>query len=276
MDDKQNHPSNSGEMQSSTPVRDERAVFRKRVLKIGGAVTLVLVGLFTLPIPFGSLKVTGSDKVTVHEPVNILQISTEKLKTRLSKDLRVEEAQISYQLPLTMVVNVVERKAVAVVPAQFGYLTLDSKGQVIASEPAIQDTSVPMISGVKAGNILLGDTVVDKPILAALEYLNSLDEETFKNIAEVNIGDPDAIMAYTVSGVQIRLGDGKDLAKKAELTQSMLQDIKKTHGNVQYIDVNVSSPYIKTDVMPEVKKHQNGAPTTENSSTKKDDKKQDR
>ena len=37
MDDKQNHPSNSGEMQSSTPVRDERAVFRKRVLKIGGA-----------------------------------------------------------------------------------------------------------------------------------------------------------------------------------------------------------------------------------------------
>ena len=83
-------------------------------------------------------------------------------------------------------------------------------------------------------------------------------------------------MAYTVSGIQIRLGDGNDLAKKAELTQSMLQDIKKTHGNVQYIDVNVSSPYIKTDVMPEVKKHQNGAPTTENSSTKKDEKKQDR
>ena len=35
MDDKQNHPSSSGEMQSSTPVQDERAVFRKRVLKIG-------------------------------------------------------------------------------------------------------------------------------------------------------------------------------------------------------------------------------------------------
>ena len=222
MDDKQNHPSSSGEMQSSTPVQDERAVFRKRVLKIGGAVTLVLVGLFTLPIPFGSLKITGSDKVTVqdvmvagdiHEPVNILQISTEKLKSRLAKDLRVEEAQIRYQLPLTMEVHIVERKAVAVVPP-VGYLTIDSKGQVIASEPAIQDTSVPMISGVKAGNILLGDTVVDKPILAALEYLNSLDENTFKNIAEVNIGDPDAIMAYTVSGVQIRLGDGKDLPKR--------------------------------------------------------------
>ena len=63
--------------------KTKRAVFRKRVLKIGGAVTLVLVGLFTLPIPFGSLKITGSDKVTVqdvmvagdiHEPVNICKL----------------------------------------------------------------------------------------------------------------------------------------------------------------------------------------------------------
>ena len=42
------------------------------------------------------------------------------------------------------------------------------------------------------------------------------------------------------------------------------------------IDVNISSPYIKTDVIPEGKKHQNGAPTTETSSTKKDDTKQDK
>ena len=101
MDDKQNHPSNSGEMQSSTPVRDERAVFRKRVLKIGGAVTLVLVGLFTLPIPFGSLKITGSDKVTVqdvmvagdiHEPVNIFIVLCSvclALKMILASDLLV-------------------------------------------------------------------------------------------------------------------------------------------------------------------------------------------
>ena len=76
--------------------------------------------------------------------------------------------------------------------------------------------------------------------------------------------------------MQITLGDSKDLPKKAELTQSMLQDIKTTHSNVQYIDVNVSSPYIKTDVIPEVKKHQPGTKNTEDSSTKKDDKKQDK
>ena len=113
------------------------------------------------------IKIIGSDKGhctrcsgcwDIGEPVNILRINTENLRTRLSKDLRIEEAQISYELPFTMVVRVVERKAIAVDTSSIWVFNLDSKnGQVIASDSAIQDTSVPMISGVKGGNILLGD-----------------------------------------------------------------------------------------------------------------------
>lgn len=260
MDDMNCHPSNSGETKEANTAKQERLAFRKKVLKVGGAVALVLVGLLTLPIPFGSLKIVGSDKVTVQdvevagdigEPVNILRINTEKLKDRLAKDLRVEEAQISYELPLTMVVRIVERKAIAVVPAQFGYLTLDKNGQVIASESVIEDTTIPIISGVKGGNILLGDMVTDTPILQALEYLRDLDGDTFKQIAEVNVGDANQLLVYTVSGVQIRLGDGSNLKSKAELTASMLKDLVKRQGNVQYIDVNPTSPYIKTDKVVE-------------------------
>ncbi|MDU3565413.1 MAG: FtsQ-type POTRA domain-containing protein, partial [Veillonella sp.] len=142
--------------------KQEKAEVRKKFLKIGGVVAIVLLGLFNLPIPLGSIKVIGSDKVTVQdvevagdigEPVNVLRINRENLRYRLSKDLRIEDAQIGYELPLTMVVRVVERKAIAVIPAQFGYLTLDKNGQVIASDSVIEDTSVPMISGVKGGNI---------------------------------------------------------------------------------------------------------------------------
>ena len=115
-----------------------------------------------------------------------------------------------------MVVRVVERKAIAVIPAQFGYLTLDKNGQVIASDSVIEDTTVPMISGVKGGNILLGDMVTDKPIVQALDYLRALDDDTFKQICrKFNIGDPNNMMAYTVSGIQIRLGDGEDLKKQS-------------------------------------------------------------
>lgn len=227
---------------------------RSKLVKIGAAVLVGLALLYVLPIPLGDMRVTGSDKVTledvkvagnIDEPVNLLKVRTEKLKDRLSKDLRVEEAQISYEFPLTMVVNIVERRAIAVIPSQFGYLTLDKTGQVVASEPAITATNVPIISGVKTGNILLGDTITDPDILAALTYLNALSRDGFKNIAEVNIGDPDNLLAYTVNGLQLRLGNSQDLAKKAELSESMIKDIETRKVNAQYIDVNLTSPYIK-------------------------------
>ena len=61
MDDKQNHPSSSGEMQSSTPVQDERAVFRKRVLK--SVVQLLSCWWGCLHYLFlWILKITGSDR----------------------------------------------------------------------------------------------------------------------------------------------------------------------------------------------------------------------
>lgn len=260
MDETNQHPANSGEMDRAYTEKQERLARRRKYLKIGGAALLLLVGLFTLPIPLGTLKIVGSDKVTVQdvevagdisEPVNILRINTEKLKTQLSHDLRVEEAHVSYELPLTMVVRIVERKAIAVVPAQFGYLTLDKSGQVIKAEDAIEDTAVPIISGVKGGNILLGDMVHDEPIVKALEYLRALDDSTFNEIAEINVGDPNNLLAYTVSGIQIRLGDGTELKQKADLTSSMLNDLAKSRGNVQYIDVNPNSPFIKTDAVVE-------------------------
>ena len=259
----------------------EKAEVRKKLLKIGGVVAIVLLGLFNLPIPLGSIKIVGSDKVTVQdvevagdigEPVNVLRINRENLRHRLSKDLRIEDAQISYELPLTMVIRVVERKAIAVIPAQFGYLTLDKNGQVIASDNVIEDTTVPMISGVKGGNILLGDLVTDKPIVRALDYLRALDDDTFKQIAEINIGDPNNMLAYTVSGVQIRLGNGEDLKNKAELTASMLKDLSKSQGNVQYIDVNPSSPFIKTDkitIQPKSNKSKSDTSQSEKKDTSK-------
>ena len=67
------------------------------MLKIGGAVTLVLSGVVYTTYSWMSklldgIKVTVQDVMvagSIHEPVNI-QISNEKLKLDYQKDLRVE------------------------------------------------------------------------------------------------------------------------------------------------------------------------------------------
>ena len=102
--------------------------------------------------------------------------------------------------------------------------------------------------------------------------MRALDDDTFKQIAEINIGDPNNMLAYTVSGVQIRLGNGEDLKNKAELTASMLKDLSKSQGNVQYIDVNPSAPFIKTDkitIQPKSNKSKSDTSQSEKKDTSK-------
>ena len=215
----------------------------------------VIIGLFTLPLPIGQIQVTGTNQLSSENvvaigdlgyPVNILRVRTGALEERLQKDMRVDTAHVSYALPLTLQVDVKERTAVVVVPSQFGFVALDRQGMVIASSPTIPDTTVPIISGVRLGNSLLGDTVESEGIRGAITYMMGFPEDKRKQIGEINVGDADHIIAYTVDGLPIHIGDRSYLEEKAKITTDMIQDVSQRHVSAEFIDVNVKSPYIKT------------------------------
>jgi len=179
-------------------------------------------------------------------PVNILRVRTGALEERLQKDIRVDTAHVSYALPLTLQVDVKERKALVVVPSQFGFVSLDRNGMVIASSATIPDTTVPIISGVRLGNALLGDTIEAEGIRGAIAYMEAFTEEERKKIGEINIGDADKMIAYTVEGLPIHIGDRNNLEEKAKITTDMLVDIAQRHVSAEFIDVNIKSPFIKS------------------------------
>ena len=215
----------------------------------------LIIGLFTLPLPIGQIQVTGTNQLSSEDvvaigdlgyPVNILRVRTGALEERLQKDMRVDTAHVSYALPLTLQVDVKERTAVVVVPSQFGFVALDRQGMVIASGPTIPDTTVPIISGVRLGNALLGDTVESEGIRGAITYMMGFPEDKRKQIGEINVGDAEHIIAYTVDGLPIHIGDRSDLEEKAKITTDMIQDVSQRHVSAEFIDVNIKSPYIKT------------------------------
>ena len=215
----------------------------------------LIIGLFTLPLPIGQIQVTGTNQLSSEDvvaigdlgyPVNILRVRTGALEERLQKDMRVDTAHVSYALPLTLQVDVKERTAVVVVPSQFGFVALDRQGMVIASGPTIPDTTVPIISGVRLGNSLLGDTVESEGIRGAITYMMGFPEDKRKQIGEINVGDAEHIIAYTVDGLPIHIGDRSDLEEKAKITTDMIQDVSQRHVSAEFIDVNIKSPYIKT------------------------------
>lgn len=217
-------------------------------------IIIIVVSLLFLPIPFGNLTVTGNDIIKIEDiffeaeikkPINIFQIRTSNVEKRLLNDIRIEEVDVSRQFPFTINIKVKERKPLVIVQGEFCYAILDKTGLVIETETSLKKANYPMITGKKWGNLLLGDTVSESDVLLALKFINSLSEDGVKLFSEINIGNKDNIIAYTRSGIAVKLGNGKNIADQAKLAENMVGDISSRQLSVEYIDANTSSPFIK-------------------------------
>ncbi|WP_308591952.1 FtsQ-type POTRA domain-containing protein [uncultured Megasphaera sp.] len=217
------------------------------------ACLLTVVGVFVLwlflrlaPVPFGTIIVDGNEKMSFEDVyracgaysyVNVIQLSTDDVEERLKKDLRIADATVTREFPATIHVTMTERKPAAYV---------DKTGKVIELGPQIKGVSLPIMTGKKVDNLLLGDTVTDPTLHAAMVYLQSLPPDIMQNIAEINVGNPESIVAYTTDSIPIHLGSGDEPAERAKLTETLLAEVQENHLAVQYIDTDVRSPLVKT------------------------------
>ena len=73
----------------------------------------------------------------------------------------------------------------------------------------------------------------------ALEILASLTEDA-EDIGEINVRDPEDIKLYTLSGMEIRLGDSKDFGQKYQLYTAIIKENQEGAGKaIKYIDVSI-------------------------------------
>lgn len=222
----------------------------------GGLGVLAVIGLslFFLPIPLGYIDLQGTEVLTtddvifegqIRQPVNVLQVSSSNLEERLSKDIRVASVSVSRRFPFVLEVNVTDRIPLAIVQDEFGYVFLDKDGVVMDSAQSIKKVNVPLITGKRLGNMLLGDSAAGGELDPALDFLNHLSPEGLRVFSEINIGNPDDIKAYTRDGITVKLGSGTDMAGQARLAENMVGDVKARGLSVEYLDANLASPFIK-------------------------------
>lgn len=227
---------------------------KRYALIAGGAAVAVFLALLLLPVPFGEVRLSGNTSVAledvlfdggIKDPVNVLQISTSELKTRLEKDLRIESAEVSRSFPAAIEVRLTERVPLAVVQSQFGYVYLDRSGTVIRTARAIRDLNIPIITGVKLEHMLLGESVTKKEVLSALTFIDHLSSQGAGLFSEVNVGNAERIVAYTRDGIPVRLGEGDRMDERAALAENMVGTVKTRKLFVEYIDASLTSPFYK-------------------------------
>ena len=175
----------------------------------------------------------------------LFQLETDQVTKRLLQDLRIEEALVRRQLPSTLEITIKERMPVATVACEYGYLDIDRQGKVIDSYRTLKNMPIPMITGVQVRDLYIGDDVEDEMVKKILSCLQQLDDASLNQLSEISITGPDYLVAYTTNSVQIRLGKLERMEEKARLTQDFLKDLATNPYQVEYVDFNYTTPFIK-------------------------------
>lgn len=230
-------------------------LFRGLVFLVVSAMVLgffVYVPFFTL----SEIKLIGAKYLTAEDVMKIgdiymgeplFQLETDVVQSRLSKDLRIEEVSVRRHLPHTLEVKIKERRPLATVVCDYGYLDLDRNGTIIDSYKSLKTMQIPMITGAAVRDLYIGDAVEDETIKKILDFLQRLNEETLNRLSEIAIVEADYIVMYSATErpVQIRIGKMERLDEKARLTEDFLRDLETNPHPVEYVDFNYTAPFIK-------------------------------
>lgn len=235
--------------------RKFRRVFKGLVFLVVSALVLgvfVYVPFFTL----SEIRLEGAKYLTQEDILRIgniymgeqlFKLETDVVQSRLSRDLRIEEVSVRRKLPHTLEVKIKERRPLATITCDYGYLDLDHNGMILDSYKTIKTMQIPMITGAIVRDLYIGDTVDDEIVKKILDFLQRLNEDTLNLISEIAIIEQDYIVMYTATerAVQIRIGKLERLDEKAKLTEDFLRDLATNPHPVEYVDFNYTSPFIK-------------------------------
>lgn len=221
------------------------------LLICGGMMSIIVYSpLFTLQrvMIHGNTYLDEEDILTsgrLQKGEPLFQLETTEVTQNLMKDLRIESAVVRRRLPDTLEIEVKERMPVATVACEYGFLDFDRQGKVIGSYKKLRKMPIPLITGIKMHDMYIGDDNRDKRVAKVLEFLSLLDEEALNHLSEINVTNPDAIMAYTNQAVQIRLGNFERWDEKAKLTRDFLLNLPHARHQIEYVDFSYTAPFIR-------------------------------
>lgn len=221
-------------------------------------VSAAVLGFFVY-VPFFTLneiRLDGAKYLTEEDIMRIgniymgeqlFRLETDVVQSRLSKDLRIEEVSVRRHLPHTLEIKIKERRPIATIRCNYGYLDLDHNGTVLDSYRTLKTMQIPMITGATANDLYIGDELDDEVVKKVLGFLRLLDEDTLNRLSEIAIVEADYIVMYsaTAKPVQIRIGKLERLEEKAHLTADFLRDLETNPHAVEYVDFNYTAPVIK-------------------------------
>jgi cell division protein FtsQ len=186
-------------------------------------------------------QITVLSKVDIHS--NLMAINATQVQSLLESHPWIARAEITRDWPNRLVINIKEKKPVAIVNRPTGLFYLDNKGHIIAAANPSQELDFPVITGLV--NFTFNSTQaartpeILKDVMGLLKLAaknNSILPE--QNISEIHITENGELLLYLLErAFPIYMGtDGKISTRYYRLVK-VLKDLYKTRefSKVSYI-----------------------------------------
>lgn len=201
-----------------------RKQLRTGLLAIGGLVLALalLVGLVWSPLmAVRDVRVEGADRLDpaavqaalgghVGEP--IATVTEEGVAAQLQAIPQIESFRLEVVPPSTMIVRIVERRPVAIIPADGGERVIDAAGVVLGGVDATTG-SLPRLVGVEPGS---------PEFEAVATVLVSVPTEVLSTTQSIEAPTPSDIRLTLASGQSVQWGGAEDSRLKADVVAALI------------------------------------------------------
>ncbi|MDW7675709.1 MAG: cell division protein FtsQ/DivIB, partial [Bacillota bacterium] len=211
---------------------------------------------FFLQSPFfavDKIYVAGTQRLTVNEVLslaqvqpgeNILKLKSQRIKELLMTHPWIREAEINITLPSTVTINVIERRAEAVLIIESNYYVVDDEGIVMRQIQNLAEILLPTITGLNISHqVNEGDKLVSKEANTALTTLAALPEDLKNNVSELSVSD--GLNLFLTGGMEIKLGGDEKIADKLKMLSDIYNNTdEQILDQIKYIDLRFTGPPI--------------------------------
>ncbi len=238
----------------------------RRALRIGVAVfsvTMILVGGFFATQFLLASDLFKIDEITVQESlhlteqqvvalsdikvgVNTFSLDLGLIGRKIEENPWVSQASVRRIFPRQVVIDLVERKPVAIINLGLLYY-LDKRGEIFKVLGAGDDLDYPVITGFDYAKAQQHDATYAKNLRHIIDLFDDLKTRELFGLGQVSEVHHDASGGLTLftldGGVKIKLG-GSEFEKKIDRLERIYTQLRPQLKMVDYIDLNVDEKVI--------------------------------
>jgi len=169
---------------------------------------------------------------------NIFRLDINQSIDFLKQEPWIKEAEIKRIIPNRIIISIEERRPSVIIGIEEGFFLADKKGRILSTVNMEEDFKLPLITGLKDKQVMVGGFILDPEFNDALEVINSANIVIPDNFFEIKVlGVNDFFIYGKINNIILRTQQTEEVIDKANLIREAYEKVINENLSVDYLDL---------------------------------------